>query len=246
MYENDKITINWLKIIVRVVIAFLILMLTIKLVSICLDNSKNSKNDKILENNLNILDEFANTYFTDDLLPDEVGKSVKISVQDLIDEELLDIEELDNADSCDMEGSYIQATRLEDEYQLKSFMVCGDEEDTKNSFIEDKNTELTTEVTTTTTRTTVTTTTTSSTTSNTTKKTTTTTKKTKNYQISFNSNGGSSISSVTVKAGAKLSKPENPVRAGYEFVGWYYRGEAFDFDKAINQDYVLVAKWIKK
>ncbi len=69
MYENDKITINWLKIIVRVVIAFLILMLTIKLVSICLDNSKNSKNDKILENNLNILDEFANTYFTDDLLP---------------------------------------------------------------------------------------------------------------------------------------------------------------------------------
>ena len=77
MYENDKITINWLKIIVRVVIAFLILMLTIKLVSICLDNSKNSKNDKILENNLNILDEFANTYFTDDLLPDEVGKSVK-------------------------------------------------------------------------------------------------------------------------------------------------------------------------
>ena len=49
MYENDKITINWLKIIVRVVIAFLILMLTIKLVSICLDNSKNSKNDKKLE-----------------------------------------------------------------------------------------------------------------------------------------------------------------------------------------------------
>lgn len=246
MYENDKITINWLKIIVRVVIAFLILMLTIKLVSICLDNSKNSKNDKILENNLNILDEFANTYFTDDLLPDEVGKSVKISVQDLIDEELLDIEELDNADSCDMEESYIQATRLEDEYQLKSFMVCGDEEDTKNSFIEDKNTEPTTEVTTTTTRTPVTTTTTTSTTSNTTKKTTTTTKKIKNYQISFNSNGGSSISSVTVKAGTKLSKPKTPVRAGYEFVGWYYHGEAFDFGKAINQDYVLVAKWIKK
>ena len=52
-----------------------------------------------------------------------------------------------------MEESYIQATRLEDEYQLKSFMVCGDAEDTKNSFIEDKDTDSTTEVTTTTTTT---------------------------------------------------------------------------------------------
>jgi uncharacterized repeat protein (TIGR02543 family) len=39
--------------------------------------------------------------------------------------------------------------------------------------------------------------------------------------VAFNSNGGSSVSPVTVAYGASISKPADPVMAGYTFAGWY-------------------------
>ena len=77
----------------------------------------------------------------------------------------------------------------------------------------------------------------------TTKTTTATTEK--KYKVTFNSNGGSNINSVYVKANQKVSIPNDPVRKGYEFVGWYYYGEKFNFDMKIDKDYILIAKWTK-
>ncbi len=41
----------------------------------------------------------------------------------------------------------------------------------------------------------------------------------------------------------KVSKPENPVKKGYIFLGWYTQDTAFDFDTLIDQDITLEAKW---
>lgn len=41
------------------------------------------------------------------------------------------------------------------------------------------------------------------------------------YIISFNTNGGNAIKSVTFKSGATLTLPDEPVREGYVFTGWY-------------------------
>ena len=38
-----------------------------------------------------------------------------------------------------------------------------------------------------------------------------------NYIISFNTNGGSQIKSISLKAGASLVLPEPPVKEGYVF-----------------------------
>ncbi len=64
-------------------------------------------------------------------------------------------------------------------------------------------------------------------------------------EITFKTNGGSIVKNITVKKGNKISEPEKPTKAGYEFVGWYLDGEEYDFDKEISEDITLIAKWAK-
>ncbi|MBQ7399926.1 MAG: S-layer homology domain-containing protein [Clostridia bacterium] len=51
---------------------------------------------------------------------------------------------------------------------------------------------------------------------------------------------------VTVDKGAKVTKPEDPVREGYTFAGWFtdeaYTQE-YDFEKAVDMSFTLYAKW---
>ncbi|MDR2827857.1 MAG: InlB B-repeat-containing protein [Acholeplasmatales bacterium] len=42
------------------------------------------------------------------------------------------------------------------------------------------------------------------------------------YTVTFESNGGSNVSSITVNYGVAIERPENPTKEGYSFVNWYY------------------------
>lgn len=67
------------------------------------------------------------------------------------------------------------------------------------------------------------------------------------YTVTFNSNGGSSVASVTVKKGETVSEPVAPTRSGYLFDGWYISKEystKFNFKTTkINKNITLYAKW---
>lgn len=65
------------------------------------------------------------------------------------------------------------------------------------------------------------------------------------YKITFETNGGNTISSVMVEENGKIVKPEDPTREGYKFVGWYYNDELFDFNTKVNKDIELEARWEK-
>lgn len=95
-----------------------------------------------------------------------------------------------------------------------------------------------------------TTTTTTTTKPATTTTTTTTTKPTptpeEKYTVTFNSNGGSSVSSQTVVKGSKAIQPSNPTRTGYNFVGWMLNGNTYNFASAVTSDITLIAKWTQK
>ena len=52
----------------------------------------------------------------------------------------------------------------------------------------------------------------------------------KEYTVSFDSNGGSAVSSIKVKENESITEPTEPTRDGYIFGGWYYNEELFDFD----------------
>ena len=65
----------------------------------------------------------------------------------------------------------------------------------------------------------------------------------KNVTVVFDTDGGSSVGSVVVQKGNKVSKPVDPIKENYEFDGWYLNEELFDFETPINESITLIAKW---
>ncbi len=65
--------------------------------------------------------------------------------------------------------------------------------------------------------------------------------------VTFDTDGGSQIEAQSVKQGALVTKPTDPTKGGYNFVGWYVdrdytRQWNFEVDKA-NEKITLYAKW---
>lgn len=67
----------------------------------------------------------------------------------------------------------------------------------------------------------------------------------KQYQVTFDTDGGNIINSLMIKENDKIIRPEDPVKEGYIFDGWYYQNQLFDFDTKITSDIILKAKWLK-
>ena len=65
------------------------------------------------------------------------------------------------------------------------------------------------------------------------------------YTVKFDSNGGSSVASQTVKEGNTVSKPANPTRSGYKFVSWQLNGKDYNFSSKVTKNITLTAKWEK-
>ena len=66
------------------------------------------------------------------------------------------------------------------------------------------------------------------------------------YTITFDSNGGSRVDTVTAEYGAKPEKPADPIREGYTFTGWYSDEaltEEYEFTAMPAEDIMLYAKW---
>lgn len=65
--------------------------------------------------------------------------------------------------------------------------------------------------------------------------------------VRFESNGGSQVEDQIVHYGEKISRPEDPVRDGYTFEGWYSdidKTILWDFDNdTVSGNMVLYAKW---
>lgn len=243
MYQEQKHNYEWVKLLIRILIAFLILILSIKLISIIVSNRSLNKNKDRLDINLNIVSAYAKEYFTEDKFPDKLGEKVRIYLKDINDKKVKAIKD-NKGNKCNLNESYIEATKLDSEYQIKTYIDCNGVTDYQNDFIPMTTGNIVIKPTTTTKTTTSKVKTTKRRT--TTKRTTTSTTTTKKiaYRVEFNTNGGNMISFKEVLPNKIVSKPI-PVREGYTFVGWYYQGVLFDFNTKINHNYVLVAKWSK-
>ena len=65
----------------------------------------------------------------------------------------------------------------------------------------------------------------------------------KTYTITFDSNGGTYVSSQKIKKNGYVSKPVNPTKVGYEFVEWQFNGKKYDFTLKVKKDITLKAIW---
>ncbi|MBR1676948.1 MAG: leucine-rich repeat protein [Clostridia bacterium] len=66
------------------------------------------------------------------------------------------------------------------------------------------------------------------------------------YTVTFDSNGGTLVRDQVVRTGKTAKAPDNPVKNGYFFVGWYNEltdARAFDFSTPIYSDITLHAMW---
>ena len=65
--------------------------------------------------------------------------------------------------------------------------------------------------------------------------------------ISFESNGGTKVDSITADIGSEIVEPNVPIKEGYNFVGWYLDNETFEnkyeFNGMPDEDIILYAKW---
>lgn len=75
------------------------------------------------------------------------------------------------------------------------------------------------------------------------------------FTVTYDTKGGSSVSSVKLTSGSQVVRPETPVRAGCEFNGWYMMIDVegsqtetlVDFDNLFvtDKNIEIYAKWIK-
>ena len=233
MYEENKKRVNWVTTFLKVIVLVLVILLSIKLVSIIINKQRVTSQESKYNELLKSMDDYANELFTVDNIPDTSGKTKVIYLKELVSSK-----KINNDDTCDLNSSYIKVVRLDTEYEIKTYLVCDNYENSINSYKKLKN-DITIKPHTTTT-------TTRPTTSTTTKKTIKTTKinTSKKYKLSFNTNGGEPISDISINANGTLKNEPIPVRSGYKFLGWYYHGRQFNFSTRINQDYVFTARWV--
>ena len=61
--------------------------------------------------------------------------------------------------------------------------------------------------------------------------------------VTFDKGDGSDPVQVTVTKGETVARPDTPVRDGYEFTGWMFNGEPFDFTVPVTNDLILTGSW---
>ncbi|MBQ9920796.1 MAG: S-layer homology domain-containing protein [Clostridia bacterium] len=69
------------------------------------------------------------------------------------------------------------------------------------------------------------------------------------YTVNFETNGGTVISSESIKSGSSLEEPTAPTKEGYIFAGWFTDKEltdAYDFETNVTSGFTLYAKWEKQ
>ena len=63
------------------------------------------------------------------------------------------------------------------------------------------------------------------------------------HTVTFNSNGGSVVSSVVVDYGNTVNAPADPAKTGYRFTGWQLNSADYSFSTAVTADITLDATW---
>ena len=66
------------------------------------------------------------------------------------------------------------------------------------------------------------------------------------YTVTFDSKGGTLVEAQTVKKNETATRPADPTREGYIFLGWYTSETStveYDFDTKVVEDITLIAKW---
>jgi hypothetical protein len=82
----------------------------------------------VFRENISYMQEAAESHFTNERLPQNLNEEVKLTLQEMINQNLI-IPFVDkNGNSCDESRSYVSVTKNSNDYTLKINLICDDEE----------------------------------------------------------------------------------------------------------------------
>ena len=119
--------INWLGLFIKIIIIFIFGLIIVWLISKIIGKFKPSET---FTNNINNMQKVSVEYFKTIDLPLEKGQSIKITLGELIEKELIVSVNSDSSNSCDTEKSYSEITREKSKYVVETTLKCGKEKDT--------------------------------------------------------------------------------------------------------------------
>lgn len=68
----------------------------------------------------------------------------------------------------------------------------------------------------------------------------------KTFDVTFDSDGGTKVTTQVVKENEQATMPENPTKKGYKFVEWQLDKKAYDFTEKVTKNITLKAVWKKE
>ena len=129
MYSNDKKGFSILDIIVKMILFGLFIFILVWLFNKKVPNMAPFYSN-VFRENIKYMQEAAESYFTDDKMPKEVGDEVKMTLSEMLDKKLLLPFVDKDGNSCDLNNSYVTITKQPDEsWILKTNLECGSEKD---------------------------------------------------------------------------------------------------------------------
>ena len=84
---------------------------------------------RLFTDNVESMRDAAQGYFTNERLPKKIGDSVTITLEEMEEKKLVIPFKDSNNQSCDINKSYVQVTKMSDEYQMKVQLTCSDYSD---------------------------------------------------------------------------------------------------------------------
>ena len=136
-----------LKLILVIIFVFLLVWLLPKFITPAVVEQTGGATDisaltsQIFAENLDKMKEAAISYYTDERLPKNVGESHKMTLSDMIGKKIITPLIDKNNKPCDVEGSYVEITKMDDEYLLKveQWLQASDKATIFEVFIGEKN-----------------------------------------------------------------------------------------------------------
>lgn len=117
--DEDEKKINWISLFVKVAVAVVLIIIFVWLISLIAKKSNTNTSQ-----NINLMKEAGEKYFTEERLPELNSSSVKVSLNGLYSERLIDTITDKNGKACDSNKSYILLTKYNDGYNMKIYLKC--------------------------------------------------------------------------------------------------------------------------
>lgn len=124
--------INWLSLFIKIIIAFILVLIVIWLVS---KFTNKKENDKLFKKNLEAMEKVSIDYFKSIDLPLKNGESTKITLEEMISQNLIVSVKSEDGTTCNGKNSYAKIIRKDKNYLVEVTLECGKNKDTKKSTI---------------------------------------------------------------------------------------------------------------